>query len=386
MEVLDGAVLTVDLDAVRANYRALAARGGEARCAAVVKADAYGLGADRVAPALAASGCRVFFVATLDEGIALRGVLPGARIYVFNGLPAGAEGEFPRHDLAPVLNRLDEIEAWGALARSALAAGTGGGLGAALHLDTGLNRLGLTRDEVAVLAAEPGRLDGLALDLVISHMACADQPDHAMNAKQLAAFAQLRAGLPPLPASLAASSAIFLGSDYHFDLLRPGAALYGVNPTPGAANPMAEVVRLAAPVLQVREVGAGETVGYGAEHRLAAPARIATLPVGYADGFFRALGHRGSAEIAGQRVPVVGRVSMDMITLDVSALAPGEVEPGTVVDLIGGGLGVDQVAEHAGTNGYEVLTALGQRYRRRYLEGAGGAGGAAADPAQEPVA
>ena len=382
MAVLAGPVLTIDLDALRANYRALAARGGEARCAAVVKADAYGLGVDRVAPALAASGCRVFFVATLDEGIALRDVLAGARIYVLNGLPAGAEGEFPRHDLAPVLNRLDEIEAWGALA-------TGTGAGAALHLDTGLNRLGLTPDEVAVLAAEPGRLDGLALDLVISHMACADEPDHAMNAKQLAAFARLRAGLPPLPASLAASSAIFLGSDYHFDLLRPGAALYGVNPTPGAPNPMAEVVRLAAPVLQVREVGAGQTVGYGAEHRMAAPGRIATLPVGYADGFFRALGHRGSAEIAGQRVPVVGRVSMDMITLDVSALAPREIEPGTLVDLIGGGLGVDQVAEHAGTNGYEVLTALGQRYRRRYLDGAGGtggAGGAAAGPAQAPVA
>jgi len=371
MEMLAGPVLTIDLDALCANYRLLKARGGRAGCAAVVKADAYGLGAERVAPALAAVGCRSFFVATLDEGIALRRLLPEARIYVLNGLVAGAEGEFPAHRLMPVLNRLGEIEAWSALARSAASPGRGEPPPAALHLDTGLNRLGLPAAEVATLAAEPGRLEDVALDLVISHMACADEPDHAMNAEQLAAFTRLRAALPAAPASLAASSAIFLGADYHFDLLRPGAALYGINPTPGAPNPMAEVVRLAAPVLQVREVGAGATVGYGGEYRMAAPGRIATLPVGYADGFFRALGQRGWALAAGRRVPVVGRVSMDLITLDVSALEPGEVAPGTVVDLIGGALDADQVAAYAGTIGYEVLTALGRRYRRRYLGGAG---------------
>jgi alanine racemase len=384
METLSGPLLTIDLDAVCANYRLLKARGGGAGCAAVVKANAYGLGVDRVAPALAAAGCRSFFVATLDEGIALRRVLSEASIYVLNGLPAGAAGEFPAHRLVPVLNRLGEIEAWSALARSGGAGGDGAAPGAALHLDSGLNRLGLPGSEVATLAAEPGRLEGVAVDLVISHMACADEPDHPMNAEQLAAFVRLRAGLPAAPASLAASSAIFLGADYHFDLLRPGAALYGVNPTPGAPNPMAEVVRLAAPVLQVREVGEGDTVGYGGAHRMAAPGRIATLPVGYADGYFRALGQRGWAGVAGRRVPVVGRVSMDLITLDVTALAPGEVAPGTVVDLIGGAADgapdVDQVAERAGTIGYEVLTALGRRYRRRYL------GGAPSAPARAPLA
>ncbi len=363
-----GAELTIDLDAVVANYRRLAERAAGAECAAVVKADAYGLGADRVAPRLAAAGCRSFFVATLDEGIALRRLLTEPDIYVLNGIPPGGGDELAAHRLIPVLNRLDEVAAWSARARSSEA--TGAGLArAALHLDTGMNRLGLPESEVEALARRPEGLGGIAVAPVMSHLACAEDSDHPKNAEQLALFRRLRAALPAAPASLANSSGIFLGPRYHLDLVRPGAALYGINPTPGAPNPMAEVVRLRAPIIQVREVAEAATVGYGGAHRMAGPGRIATVPVGYADGFLRSLGQRGFAVVGGVRVPIVGRVSMDLTTLDVSLAPADEARVGVWVDLIGGGLDVDEVAGLAGTIGYEILTALGGRYRRLYREG-----------------
>jgi alanine racemase len=359
-----GAVLEIDLAGIAENWRRLGARlKPGARAAAVVKADAYGLGLAQVAPALAAAGCSLFFVATLDEGLALRRLLPAAEIAVFNGLLAGTEGEFGQARLIPVLNDLGQIAAWGAQASTAA-------LPAMIQVDTGMARLGLSPSELATLAAEPGRLPGLPLRAIVSHLACADEPWHPLNAAQLAAFGaalrSLSAGRPPAPASLAASSGILLGPDYHFDIVRPGAALYGINPTPGAVNPMAQVVRLKGRILQLRDVDRGVSVGYGAAHRMERPGRIATVAVGYADGWFRSSIDRGSAGIAGQRVPIVGRISMDLLTLDVTDIAPELARPGAFVDLIDEQHDVDAVAAAAGTIGYEVLTALGRRYQRVY--------------------
>lgn len=366
-----GAVLTIDLTAIVANWRLLAARAAPAECAAVVKADAYGLGMAQVAPALAAAGCRVFFVATLDEGIALRRLLQAAAeevpvlhsppaIFVLNGAPRGCESELLQYGLMPVLNDLDDIFAWGTLAAVLEAT-----LPACVHVDTGMSRLGLSPAEVAILSGEPQRLDGTGVVLVMSHLACADEPSHALNRRQLDAFRGARAQLPAAPGSLAASSGIFLGAAWACELVRPGAALYGVAPVPGENNPMRSVVTLTARILQVREIDRDTPVGYGATFRAPARVTIATAAVGYADGYLRALGNRGAGFIGSQRVPLVGRVSMDLITFDVTGV-PLAV-PGAEIELIGPQLGVDEVAAAAGTIGYEILTSLGARYARTYV-------------------
>jgi alanine racemase len=359
------AVLEIDLDAVAENWRRLSQRlKPGTRAGAVVKADAYGLGMIEVASRLAAAGCSLFFVATIDEGLALRRRLSVPDIAVFCGVLPGSAGEFRRGRLVPVLNDLGQIAAW----RQAPATRR---LPAMLHVDTGMARLGLSRSELARLVAEPERIDGLTLSGIISHLACADVPAHPLNKQQRAAFAAALAQLPAAPASLAASSGIMLGHDYHFDLVRPGAALYGVNPIPGSPNPMAQVVRIKGRILQVRDVDSGESVGYGAAHRMEAPGRIATVAVGYADGWLRSSSHRGTAGIAGQRAPVVGRISMDLLTLDVTGIDPSLVAPGDFVDLIDEHQTIDRQAEAAGTIGYEILTALGRRYHRVYRTGAG---------------
>ncbi len=364
-----GAVLTIDLDAIARNYRHLAELSPGAACAAVVKADAYGLGAERVAPVLARAGCRAFFVATLDEGLDVRRVVDEAEIFVLNGLPPGAAPEFARHRLSPVLNQLGEVDSWGAFLRRAAAPALAARPRAALHVDTGMNRLGLPQRELDELAQRPRRLDGIELALVMSHLACAEDPAHAMNGEQRARFDAARAALPPARASLANSSGIFLGREFHYDLVRAGVALYGVNPTLENANPMAEVVSLQGKILQVRDVDRPMTVGYGAAHRVTGPGRLATVGIGYADGYLRAFSGRGWGVLAGTRVPVVGRVSMDMITLDVTAVPPAEAVPGTPVALLGGGVPVDEAAACAGTIPYELLTALGRRYQRLYRGG-----------------
>jgi alanine racemase len=361
-----GGILEIDLDAIIGNWRRLAARLAEgSRCAAVVKADAYGLGAAQVAPALAAAGCGLFFVATVDEGLALRRCLAEAEIAVLNGLPAGAAPDLAAARLMPVLNDLGQIEAWQSFARAH------GDAPAMIHVDTGMARLGLPPAELAVLAAAPERLAGWRLAAVLSHLACADEPAHPLNAEQLQAFRAALGRLPPAPASLAASSGIFLGPDYHFAIARPGAALYGVNPLPGGPNPMAQVVHLKGRIVQVRDVDTGRSVGYGAAHRLDRPSQIATIAVGYADGWLRSASHRGSVTIAGQRAPVIGRISMDLMTLDVTGIDPQSARVGALVDLLDASYGVDQAAAAAGTIGYEILTALGRRYHRRYRGGTG---------------
>ncbi len=249
---------------------------------------------------------------------------------------------------------------------SAPARATGRALPAAIHIDTGMNRLGLPAPEADVLATEPDRLIGIDVRLVMSHLACADEPDHPLNSEQLTAFTAARTQLPTAPASLANSSGIFLGTPYHFDLVRPGAALYGVNPTPGRTNPMRQVIRLQGKILQVREIDAPRTVGYGATHRAAGSTRVATVAVGYADGFLRSLSNRGSARIGGQQVSLIGRVSMDLSTFDVTRVPREAAHPGALIDLIGADLSIDDVADAAGTIGYEILTALGHRYHRVY--------------------
>jgi alanine racemase len=363
------AILTIDLGAIAANWRLLRTRVAPAACAAVVKADAYGLGADRVIPALRRAGCRDFFVATLDEAIAARRALEdsgpagGVAIYVLNGLSPGAEEVFAEFALVPVLNSLGEIDAW-----AAFGARMGAPQPAALHIDTGMSRLGLPQDELERLRAAPERLSGIDCALVMSHLACADEPTHPLNDAQLRAFRAALAMLPPRPASLANSSGIFLESAYHFDLARPGAALYGVAPQPDVANPMRPVVRLEGRVLQVRALGPGASVGYGAAYRVETAVRIATVAVGYADGYFRALSQRARGHLGGVPVPLVGRVSMDLITFDVSHVPEADAHPGQMVELIGPRYTVDQVAADAGTIGYEILTALGRRYRRVYRE------------------
>lgn len=366
-----GAQLTIDLDAIAANWRSLGARLKKgSQVAGVVKANAFGLGLEAVAPVLYAAGCREFFSASLDEGIALRAILPESRIYVFSGpLPEEAE-EFSRQRLIPVLNDLGQIDTW----RAQCSAGNDSkdSESAVLHVDTGMSRLGLPADEVARLVAEPERLHSLNITYVMSHLACAEERDQAMNGAQLAEFKAALKSLNtdgmPAKASFANSSGIFLGPDYHFDLVRPGAALYGLNPTPDQPNPMAEVVRLEGKIRQVRHVDTGRSVGYGAAHVVTWPSRIATVPVGYADGYLRSAGNQASAYIRGVRAPIIGRVSMDMITLDVTEIPAEFTQPGAPVDLIGGPYPVDAFAADADTIGYEMLTSLGQRYRRCYIE------------------
>ncbi|WP_051248420.1 alanine racemase [Inquilinus limosus] len=359
-----GATLTVDLGAIRENYRALRRRLGRTICAGVVKADAYGLGADRVAPALAAEGCRHFFVAHLEEGVALRPHVPeAAEVFVLHGPMPGCEETALAHNLIPVLNSLEQVEGWTALARR-----RGRALPAVLQLDTAMSRMGLSPAELDRIAAEPQRLDGIELRLVMSHLACAERQDHPANGTQRLRFDVARRRLPKAPAALANSSGIFLGPDYHYDLARPGAALYGLAPVAGAPNPLRPVVRLRARVVQIRDIEAGDGVGYGLTFRADGPRRIATVAAGYADGFPRSLSNAGTAHLGDTALPIVGAVSMDSLGIDISALPEGALRPGAVVDLIGPRRSVDEVAADAGTIGYEILTRLGRRYRREYRD------------------
>jgi alanine racemase len=371
-----GGVLEIDLDGIVANWRFLSQSVAPAGCAAVVKAYAYGLGAEAVAGALAAAGCRRFFVATLDEGLALRGVLPDAvEIAVLNGPAPGSAAEFAAHRLVPVLNHPGQIDEW-----QRVAARRPAPLPAMLHVDTGMARLGLTAREFERLAEELRRPGAIGWRALISHLSCADQPDHPLNRQQYERFVAARRRLGGMPGSLAASSGIFLGRDYHFDFVRPGAALYGVNPRADLPNPMRPVVRLDARILQIREVDAGQPVGYGAAHVMSATGRLATVAVGYADGWLRSLGHRGSGRIGGVRVPLLGRVSMDLAVFDVSAVDPTQVRPGGFIELLGEDYGVDAAAADAGTIGYEILTGLGRRYHRIYRGGAAASTEAGASP------
>lgn len=363
-------IITIDLDVIAANWRALTALVTPAECGAVVKADAYGLGAIKVIPALARAGCRTFFTATPDEAETARRLAPDARLFALDGLLPGAAAIFSANDVAPVLASLDDIATW-----SAEAARTGKRLPAGLQIDSGLNRLGLSEADVHTLADEPARLDRVDLRLVMSHLACADDPTHAHNETQRANFDRLRAFLPPAPASLAASDGLMLGARFHYDLVRPGYALYGGQAFQGGPTPVRPAVTVEARVLQVRTLVPGDSVGYSATWRATRPTRLAVISAGYADGFARALSassgqESGVVAIRGQRAPIVGRVSMDLITADITDLTT-DVAPGDLATLVGPGLTIEAMGHAAGTIGYEVLTRLGPRFTRRYVGGAG---------------
>jgi len=356
--------LTIDLGAVRRNYRRLLERLGGVACAGVVKADGYGLGAERVAPALWAEGCRVFFVATLDEAVRLRPVVPDATVCCLNGLLPGTEAVFDEHRIVPVLNALEQIARW-----RTFGGRSGRQLPAILHVDTGMNRLGLGDDEWTSVLETPGVLDGIDWLYLISHLASADDPDDPMNARQLAGFQQIRQCLPRrMPASFANSSGIFLGSGYHFDLARPGIALYGGRPNARGPNPLECPIRIEGRILQVRTVPASTGVGYGSSWTSPRESRIATVAAGYADGYLRSLSGVGTVALGGRSCPVVGRVSMDLITVDVTDAPPAGATPGAFVEVLGPTVTPDDAADVAGTIGYELLTSLGRRYVRHYVE------------------
>ena len=354
-----GAVLEVDLGAIVANWQFLRTKHTAGPVAGVVKADAYGLGAGQVAPALLDAGCRHFFVALPEEAFGLRNRLPGAMLAVLNGLFPGTAPDYAAHEIVPVLGSLSEIEEWSAMARR-----LDRKLPALLHIDTGMARLGLTAAEVSAIAEAPDRLAGIDLLYVMTHLVSSEVPEDRLNQEQRRRFDAACAMLPKAPRSLANSSGIFLGGDFGSDLARPGAALYGINPTPGRSNPMQQPVRLRARVLDVREIGPGDSVGYNATWRASRRSRIATAAIGYADGWHRSHSNRGQAIFDGRPVPLVGRVSMDLATFDVTE-HPG-VRPGEWLDLLGPGQTPDDVALSAGTNGYEVLTSLGHRFHRVY--------------------
>lgn len=371
-----GATLTIDLAALAANWRLLRDQGAAAECAAVIKADAYGVGIEAAAPALWRAGCRTFFVAHLVEARRLRAVQPDATIYVLNGLLPGAAPAFQAIGARPVLGSRAEIEDWGEFCRDA-----GVRLPAALHVDTGMNRLGLEPEVAMALAGDP-LLAAFTPCLLMSHFVRAEEPDHPMNARQVAAFMAVRRAFPDLPASLANSSGIFLPRLFpelrKLDLARPGYALYGGNPTPGAANPMRAVVRLEARIVQLRDIAAGETTGYNGRWTASRPTRLATISVGYADGYLRAGSgtdvaragglDAGAALVGGRLCPLAGRISMDLTIIDVTDAPAAAVVRGAPVTLIGDGLDIDEVGHRAGTIGYEILTDLGRRYARHYSE------------------
>lgn len=350
-------ILIVDLDALARNYRRLRDAAAPAECAAVVKADAYGLGLAPVAARLALEGCRRFFVATVAEGCELRRLLPSAEIYVLEGAPGDAGPALRAARLTPALSSFAQVDEWAA---------AGGGR-AVLHIDTGMSRLGLGAADVDALAAQPGVLARIDIEYVMTHLACADEPAHPLNAEQIRRFDRLRGKLPPARTSIGATAGIFLGSGHRGDLVRPGIGLYGGNPFSGRTCPVEPVVRLRARIVQVRDIMAAGTVGYGATHDITPPCRLAVCAVGYADGYPRAVGNRGEASFDGRRVPVVGRVSMDLTCVDVSHVPAGTIGPGDYVDLIGGSVTLDDVAGAAGTIGYEILTRLGRRLERRYI-------------------
>jgi len=359
----DAARLTVRLGAVTGNFRIAQKLAAPAAVAAVVKADAYGTGLDPVGRTLAKAGCDSFFVARLEEGMALRPLAPNARIFVLDGAQPDMVPALITNNLTPVLNSIGEIAAWSAVARQ-----TRTQLDAVVHVDTGMNRLGLPANELSLLAAEQARrLEGLRVVLWMSHLACSDDPHNRMNRTQLERFRTALAMLPQAPASLSASGGIMLGKEYLFDMVRPGLGLYGGNPQPSAANPFAPVVRLTSRILQVHRAAKGETVGYGATFRTKRPSLLGVAGLGYADGILRSLSNHGAVAVSGARAPVVGRVSMDLVTFDLTDV-PGDVAPGADVELIGDTISLEEIAAAASTISYEILTSLSRRARRSYEE------------------
>ncbi|TCM73614.1 alanine racemase [Rhizobium sp. BK068] len=367
-----GLRLTVDLTALTENWKDMARRSGKARAAAVVKADAYGTGIEDAGEALFMAGARDFFVATVDEGVTLRPYAPDARIFVLAGVWPGTERRLFENDLVPVISSEEQLAFWMAVLAEY------GDYPCALNVDTGFNRLGLSMDEAIALADDVSRPASFAPVLVMSHLACSDDHSSEMNKQQLESFQRVSAAYEGIESSLAASGGIFLGSDYHFDLTRPGISVYGGEAVNGVANPMRPVVTAEARIIQVRRAKAGDTVGYGRAMRLTRDSRLAVVSAGYADGYLRSqssggvplrqvVPQAGQGFLAGRKVPVAGRITMDLTIFDVTDLPENAVLAGDYVELFGKNVLVDDVARSAGTIGYEILTSIGLRHERRYL-------------------
>ena len=356
--------LTIDLGALRRNYLLLRERAAPARVAGVVKADAYGLNAQRVVPVLYSAGCREFFVAHFDEALSLKGCLAeDARIFVLNGLLPGDEVIASRKGIVPVLNSLEQVANW-----AAVAASSNRTLPGIVQFDTGMSRLGLSDPEITQLLADRSLLSGIDVLFVMSHLASADEPENTQNAEQFGRMAKLIAEFPDAPMCFANSGGIFLTNTYHGQLVRPGVALYGAAPSSVGANPMQPVVSLGVAVVQTRTVPAGTRVGYGGTYTAPRDMRLATISAGYADGLPRSLSDNGAAYYNSVRLPIVGRVSMDSMTIDISALPPETLKLGDIVEIIGPHQTLEMLASDAGTISYEILTRLGHRYRRRYVD------------------
>ncbi len=349
--------LEIDLGAIVANWRTLKASHGGNPTAGVLKADAYGTGAIHVAPALLAAGCKHFFTAHLEEALAIRSLVPGAMLAVLNGPLPGSEAEYVAHGIHPVLGSPDDIARWSRQART-----VGRPLPALVHIDTGMNRLGLTLADVTTLANDPWRLAGLQIDYWMTHLVAADAKTNPISLEQVRKFSAACAILPTARRSVANSCGIYLGDAFRSDLARPGAGLYGINPIDGEPNPMRPVARLLARVLQVREIAAGEAVGYNEAWRAVRPSRIGVVGVGYADGLPRALSNNGAASFDGRVVPLVGRVSMDLITFDITDNP--RIVAGSWLELLGPDRPLAEVAGEGGISPYELLTHLGRRYAR----------------------
>ena len=368
--------LTIDLNALASNWTALRQQSGDAECSAVIKADAYGLSIEPVAKTLSAAGCNTFFVAMLEEAIRARKTLPDARIFVLNGILKETTQAMIDYGLSPVLSSIDQIGMW-----MDAKSGKDNAPGCAIHVDTGMNRLGLSIAEAQGLGNKPELVSRIGPSLLMTHLACADDPDHELNALQLERFTKIAGLFPDVPASIANTAGTLSGKKYHFDLTRPGIGIYGGEAVNFLPNPMQAVVTAEARILQIRHACKGESVGYGAAHILERDARIAIVSAGYADGFHRATSGSGVAlrstdVIAGcgaigeHRVPILGRVSMDLTTFDVTDVPETILNDTEWIELFGKNSPLDDMARACGTIGYELLTGLGQRYQRTYLGGA----------------
>ncbi len=365
-----GAILTIDLGAIVQNWQDMQNRASKAEASAVVKADAYGLGAIPVSLALQAAGCKTFCVAHIEEGITLRAALPKTRIFVLNGTFPGTEADLVAHNLIPCLSSWPQIEGWAAFNRK-----TGAQPPCALQVDTGMTRLGLNWEQAKTIAEDAELIQALNPCLLMSHFACADEPEQLLNQQQITSFAKFRQLFPMLPGSLAQSAGTFLGPEALHDMTRPGIALYGGNPQPNTDNPMRQVIKLSARIVQIQSVDTPQTVGYGASYAVPGAGRLATVSLGYADGFLRAIGncppeHRICATVANTyRAPLVGRVSMDLSTFDISHVPEDTLQVGDTLDVIGKFTTIDDLATAGQTIPYEILTALGSRFHRIYLNG-----------------
>ncbi|MBL4612376.1 MAG: alanine racemase [Emcibacter sp.] len=352
------ATLTIDLDNIIDNYKSCIKLGRGVDCAAMIKADAYGMGIAQVAPALFhGAGCTTFFVANLQEAIKLRPLVPEANIYVLNGLFPGHLEYFSRHNIRPVLNDLAQIRLWESVTPKNRPA-------CAIHFDTGINRLGLSPEETAQFITDDSLREKLHISLIMSHLSCSDDPENPINAQQLRDFKAITGHFPGIPASLANSGGILLGPDYHFDLLRPGLLLFGGNP---ASLPLPETIKpvfqITGQILQIRTLTPGQTVGYGATWTADKPRHIATINIGYADGYLQKFNNCGWVYAKATKLPVVGRVSMDMITVDVTDI---EINAGDDIELFGEHITLEMAAEVSTLSQYEILTGVGARYQRIY--------------------